>query len=240
MRKRAQKGNMIFLVCVISMVMFTAISTLFYLVSEEGQQTGTLVKEIKATYAGEGLSNHIVSLVNRRPWEERFYLEQARLDFATSTGAPHPVWTFSNDEFPFDGSADTRFGRDIEYVGTVKDLDPFLKTYRIYIELTYFDYKLTFSWDKRYERDFLGSLNNENTNLNKEHDAFGADTSSKDEQLERILAEAADTTKVVSPAEADELARIKEDSVEYNSKIGLKPDLVPNTSNPDPTKFVVK
>lgn len=240
MRRGLRSGNVLLLVIILCVVAFMAISTLFTVVSEESAQTGNLVKEIKATYVGESVCSHIVSLVNRRPYEERFFLRFAKLAFSSSGGDPSPVWTFDQSNFPFEGGMPADWGDDVEYAGTVKDLDPYQRTYRVYLEVVCLDHKVTFSFDKRYEEDFLGALNNEATDLNKELDEGLPDQGKTDDQLDKIREEAGDPTKIVAGASAAELKKLHADKAAYTSPIGLSPDLMPDTSKPNPGAYTVQ
>lgn len=225
-----RRGNVLVLVLFFSMVFMIGLFSYWFVVTSEREDTVNLVREIQAQAIGDGVCAELVSLVNRTKWDQRFYFEMGQKTLAEGgdPGRSTSEYYFTHDDYPFKRSEAEYAQGDVKFFGVIKDLDAFAKTYRIYVEVIYYGYKLTMSWDKEYAEGLIGSLNHCGTAFNKALDLHErSDMDVTDRILDRIKSLARDPSRLqMSPAEAKILADLYEARGTFNQQTGLPADTV--------------
>lgn len=127
-------------------------------VLQEGRGTRALTREIKARSVADSTISRIASLINQRPFEERFYLV-----WAMAHGRPQPAYLFDSevaDRFPIFEFADFK-GLGVELRGKVQDASVPQKLTRVKLEVVHDGYVLRSVYDVRFSEGLLGALNRE-------------------------------------------------------------------------------
>lgn len=185
---------MILLATILCMMILMAVSSLSYLTSTDSTTSGNLVRELKATALAESLAVTAEARANTGPWSHRFWapLPAAAADSSLPSSAPaRLVFSRSGAEF---ATVDAGLeNEDYDYIGVVKDTSSALRTYRIYIEVTYNGELYTFTWDKRYEESLMGAVNRDATLMDKRVEGGGpgdADSTETDQLINAIKSRA--------------------------------------------------
>lgn len=226
----ARRGNVLVLVLFFSMIFMIGLFSYWFVVTSEREDTVNLVREIQAQAIGDGVCAELVSLVNRAKWDQRFYFALGQKTLAEGGDPEHTTseYYFSHADPPFRRTGPEYARGDVKFFGVIKDLDAFAKSYRIYVEVIYYGYKLTMSWDKDYTEGLIGSLNHCGTAFNKSLDLHErADMDVTDRILDQIKALARDPSRLqMSPEEAKILADLYEARGSFNQSTGLSAETV--------------
>jgi len=160
------RGSILVLALVLLTLVLLGMGVVFFLVREERHATANLVKSIRATAVAEGLCAFIVSTVNSRPWDQRFYLRDAKTKVIGIDGEmPRVQYNFTDADKTFQELLEEEDRERVEFSGVIKDIDALSKRYRIWLEVVYLGHKMTFTFDKKFSEDLLGALNHDPTVL---------------------------------------------------------------------------
>lgn len=163
------------MVMVMALVLLCAFFTgvFFFLARGETDRTVVQAREIQATIIGEGVGARIATMVESRPWADRFY-KQMR------DGAS--VYLFTHQRFPFDLRHGPYATGEAAFTGFVKDL-AVTGTYRVLVEVTYQGQRVLMTFDRVYPQGVL-SVSTQDANVLAGH-ADPADRSAIDELVDR-------------------------------------------------------
>lgn len=231
-----RRANTLLVALVLSVIMLVGVSAFDFLTRTDVSTTANLIREIEATGLAESIAAQIEARVNRRPWEERFWLREAQ---ARGTVTPGSGLAASTTFDP--GSGHVRLEGEVlsrsecGFSGIVKDLDPALREYRVYVELSVHGVPFTFSWDKRYSESLLGGMNRETTQMAKSLDHMPTATNPADMVLDDIKARAGLTPVDLIEAQLrDVLESLRKDELAYEGTAGVAPEPTGTPETPPP------
>lgn len=222
-RQGGRQGNMILLATVLCMMILMAVSSLSYLTSADSTSSGNLVRELKATALAESIAVTAEARANTGPWSRRFWapLPPPAADPTQPSSAPaRLIFTRSGAEF---ATVDSGLeSEDYDYIGVVKDTSAALRTYRIYIEVTWQGEPYTFTWDKKYEESLMGAVNRDATLIDKRTEGGGSTAGADDTETDLLINEIKTRANTPVPESVEDenkemLGRLEADTDTYTS-----------------------
>jgi hypothetical protein len=224
-----RRGNVMVVVAVLCLVAFIGIGSMDYLTRADLSSSANLVRELRATYLAESIAAQIEARANRRPWDQRFWFRES-LTARTIANDDHAI-VFAKGSGHVHIAGDMPEG-EYDYAGVVKDRDPGLKEYRIFLEVTLQGHKYVFSWDKRCDETLLGGLNRGGSRLDKQLDSMPDGTGNAADAILDDIKTAAEMT----PAErlqgnlAQLLEKLRADEQVYQgaTEVPLRPSGTPS------------
>lgn len=168
------------------MIMMLGASTLFFTTKTDVETSVNLAREIRATYLAESIASQVEARTIRTLWALRFWSVEA-----LAAGSATNQITFDQDSGHVDLSMDS-FPGGYQFRGIVKDLDPALKTYRVYVEVTLDGENFSFAWDKMYQEGVLEGLNRDASLFDKKLENQAQGTVPTDQFLDEVKETAAE------------------------------------------------
>lgn len=158
-RAGLRRGNILVLVCILSVVIFVSLFALGFLTKTDVRTSSNLLREILATSLAESIATQMEAQANSKPWADRFWLDPAV--------APPALMTFDRSCSYVNLSKESVSASDYDFAGVIKDLPSELREYRIFISVTLKNETYNFTWDKRWEMALLTGLNRDTTMMDK-------------------------------------------------------------------------